>query len=127
MDQRICYAIPETVINEKGEYIPCIVKEGESGYFKTDWSWGKDLKLAQQCADEKNKALEHTPEDVAIIIASSFPKNFDTCPVVIVSVLGGVAYVDQKDIGVKVVIQDMDNKTEDEEYSEEIYQADDEV
>ncbi len=127
MSQRLCYTILETVTSEDGQFIPCIVKENEMGYFKTDWLWGKDLKLAQQCADEKNEGLGHTPEDVAIIVASSFPKNFDTCPTVIVSVLGGVAYVDQKDAGVKVIIQDMDNKTEDEEYTEEIYHADDEV
>jgi hypothetical protein len=69
--QRLCYTILETETNKNGEYIPCIVKEGESGYFRTDWLWGKDIKIARQCAKEKNEGLGHSDKDVHKIIASS--------------------------------------------------------
>jgi len=68
---RMCYYIMETETNNDGEYIPCIVKEGVSGYFRTDWLWGTDIEIARQCAKEKNGALGLTAEEVDKIIVSS--------------------------------------------------------
>ncbi len=61
----------ETEVDGNGEYIPCIVKENEPGFYRTDWRWGKDIQLARKCAKKKNMALELTEEDVDKIIASS--------------------------------------------------------
>ncbi len=73
---RVCYYIMETEVDEKGEYIPCIVEENKGGFHRTDWRWGKDIKIARQCAKEKNEALELTNEDVDKIICSSmWPKQ----------------------------------------------------
>jgi hypothetical protein len=61
----------ETEVDENGEYIPCIVKENESGFYRTDWHWGKDIELARECAKQKNEALELSEKDVEQIIMSS--------------------------------------------------------
>lgn len=65
---KVAYVILQTVVNEKGEYIPCIAKEGERGYYKTDWAWGKDLAIAEQYAVEKNKAMGLSKEDAMKIV-----------------------------------------------------------
>lgn len=54
---KTAYIILETVKDNDGGYIPCIVKEGEKGYFKTDWNWGKDIKIAEECANKKNETM----------------------------------------------------------------------
>jgi len=58
----ICITILETEMAENGEYIPCIVKKGEGGYWKTNWSWGTDLELARKCAKKYNTKLGITEE-----------------------------------------------------------------
>lgn len=55
--KRFVYFIQQTVKNHEGNFIPCIATEGESGYHKTDYHWGKDLKLAEECAERKNKSM----------------------------------------------------------------------
>jgi len=68
---KTAYFINQTVVNEKGEYIPCIAKEGETGYYKTDWAWGRDLKVAEQIADEKNEGMGLTKKEAMTIVLRS--------------------------------------------------------
>ena len=74
--KRLCYNILETAISDDGQYIPTIVKEGESGYCLTDWLWGKDIEIARKCADKKNKALGLSCNDVDEIVLSSMFKTY---------------------------------------------------
>ena len=48
-----------------------VVKEGETGYYPTNWQWGKDLKIAKKCADDYNKNLGLTDKEVQEIIIQS--------------------------------------------------------
>ena len=70
-EARTAYMILETVRDKNGEFIVCIAKEGEKGYYRTDWHWGTDLKLAEACAEEKNAMLGLTKEDAINIILST--------------------------------------------------------
>jgi len=54
---KTAYAIHPALKNAKGEYIPIIVKEGQTGYYLTDWAWGKDLDEAEKIARAKNRAM----------------------------------------------------------------------
>lgn len=67
MNNRMVYMILETVRDENG-YIPCIAIEGESGYYKTDWNWGKDLEQAKKFADERNAKLGINPKEAWQIV-----------------------------------------------------------
>lgn len=70
------YVILETVRDTDGGYIPCIVKDGETGYYKTDWNWGTDLDIAEELADEKNEAMGFSAEEVdRIVMDSMFPNR----------------------------------------------------
>ncbi len=53
-DNMVC-DILETCVAEDGGYIPVIIIEGEKGYNKTDWNWGKDLNKARYLAAERNR------------------------------------------------------------------------
>lgn len=66
-DRKMVYFINELERAADGGYIPCIAVEGETGYHRTDWNWGSDLKLANQIADEKNAALGFTPKEACLI------------------------------------------------------------
>ena len=68
---RKAYAILETVRNDAGEFIPCIAVEGENGYHKTDWTWGKDFDTAQEIADQKNESLGLSKQEAFLIILST--------------------------------------------------------
>lgn len=61
--KKICVVILE-VKDKRGNYVPCIVKENETGYFLTDWQWGKDKELAQKLADEYNEKLGVSKKEV---------------------------------------------------------------
>lgn len=67
-EKRAVYFIQPTCKSFDGEFIPCIAVEGESGYHKTDWTWGKDIKIAEQCAKEKNESLGFTEKDAMRIV-----------------------------------------------------------
>lgn len=54
--QRLIYVILETERDPEG-YIPCIVKEGETGYYRTDWNWGTDLAHAREIAKRMNERM----------------------------------------------------------------------
>jgi hypothetical protein len=77
---KFCYYVdPTQDTRVYGGYVPSVVIEGESGHYPmlgqgeyaAPWVWGTDLKLANQCAIEKNHDLGLTEERVAQIIASS--------------------------------------------------------
>ena len=64
---RMVYFIMETVVDENGNYIPCIAVEGERGYHKTNWQWGTDLETAEGCADELNKRMGYSKKESLLI------------------------------------------------------------
>lgn len=69
--KRIAIFVMETQMNDKGEYIALIAVEGERGFYKTDWYWGKDFNLAQECADERNARLGLSKKEAAMIQGST--------------------------------------------------------
>ncbi len=69
--RKFVYFINESVTNRNGEYIPCIAIEGVSGYYRTDWYWGKDLKLAEECAEGKNEIRGISREEAIKIVFST--------------------------------------------------------
>lgn len=71
MEQRVAYFVKESITNENGEYIPCIAKENEQGYYKTDWTWGTNFEIAEECANDKNEMLGLSRNDINDIIAST--------------------------------------------------------
>ena len=68
MSNKSVYFIQPTVKSNDGQYIPCIAKEGETGYYKTDWKWGKDIDVAEKLAEEKNTAMGISPEESMRIV-----------------------------------------------------------
>jgi hypothetical protein len=71
---RIAFFVSETRMDNKGEYIALIAVEGESGFYKTDWSWGSDFKLAQEIAKERNTRLGLSKKEAAKIVCSTMRK-----------------------------------------------------
>ena len=69
--QKVAYFVQRTQTDVNGEYIACIAKEGEKGYFLTDWTWGKDYAIAEQCANEKNAKMGLSEFDALKIICST--------------------------------------------------------
>lgn len=67
-EQKECYFVMQTQINSQGEYRALIAKEGEKGYYVTDWFWGKDFKIAEQLADQKNARLGISKKEANKII-----------------------------------------------------------
>jgi len=53
----------ETERDSQGAYRALIAKEGERGFYRTDWTWGADLTTAQQIATEKNENLGLTERE----------------------------------------------------------------
>ena len=56
---------------ESAQYVPCVVSEGEAGYFVTSWVWGNDFDVANSMADEYNEKAGLTPDDVVKLVAQS--------------------------------------------------------
>ena len=46
------------------EYTPCVVTEGESGYGVLNFHWGEDRAIAEKLAEDYNKKLGITQEEV---------------------------------------------------------------
>lgn len=67
---KAAYVIMEAERTGDG-FIPCIVKEGETGYYRTDWNWGNDLETAQEIANKKNTALGLDQAEVNRLILQS--------------------------------------------------------
>lgn len=63
--------ILETKQDDMGNYIPCIVKEGETGYYMTDWKWGTNLKEANALADDYNAKLGLTKDEAYTLVLQS--------------------------------------------------------
>lgn len=74
-NKRVAYFILESQMNGDGEYNVLVAVEGESGYYKTDWFWGRDLKVAEQIVRTKNEALGISVEDAYEIVLSSMRKG----------------------------------------------------
>jgi hypothetical protein len=70
-EQRLAYFINESIRDENGELIVCIAKEGERGYYRTDWYYGKDIERAQPLVDDLNRRLGLSADDVIQIQAST--------------------------------------------------------
>jgi len=71
----ICYALlPSQMMNPHLKDVDVIIiKEGEAGYYPTDWKWKKEF--AEQSRDEKNARLGLTPlEAERLFMASMFPR-----------------------------------------------------
>ena len=71
MTERMAYMIMDSQKTKDGEYIPLIIKEGEAGFYLTDWKRGKDKRIAQKCCDDMNEKLGLTQKDVAELILMS--------------------------------------------------------
>lgn len=78
--RRWCYWIAETCTHTDGQYIPCMIIEGESGYypmsgdpakFQTPWLYGKDIKVARETVDSLNAQRGITKEIAKEIYDSS--------------------------------------------------------
>jgi len=61
------YFVQHTVKDAAGNYIVCIAAEGETGYYKTDWEWGKDWEWANKIADDMNEKMGYGKR-VAMIV-----------------------------------------------------------
>ena len=72
--QKFAYTINETAMSESGEYIPCIVKEGEGGYYLTDWTWGKDKAFAESIAKDRNERMGLDSKAVMQLVCESMFK-----------------------------------------------------
>jgi hypothetical protein len=70
-EQRLAYFVLEGLVDRLGNYIPCIAKEGERGYYLTDWNYGNSFDRAVTDIDKLNKRLGLLQEDVDTIIAST--------------------------------------------------------
>jgi hypothetical protein len=70
-EKRKAFFVSEIRTNDHGEYIALIAVEGESGFYVTDWCWGKDFKVAQDIADERNARLGLSKKEAAVIVCST--------------------------------------------------------
>jgi hypothetical protein len=70
MDDLVVF-VSEFAKDDDGQFIPCIAKRGERGYWKTDWRWGKDWELAKRLADERNERAGFTQKQAMEIVLSS--------------------------------------------------------
>ncbi len=61
------YFIMETERFPDRGYRALIAKEGELGFYKTDWNWGEDKKEAQDICDEMNHGLGIDRKEAMII------------------------------------------------------------
>ena len=67
---RLVYFISQLERDELG-WIPCIAREGEQGYYRTNWRWKCDLETARNLAAEKNAALGIDEKEAARIQATT--------------------------------------------------------
>lgn len=73
--KRSAYFVIESQQNEEGEFYALIAVEGESGYYKTTWLWGKDIDKAEEVARFKNKAMGISRKEANLIVLSSMRKG----------------------------------------------------
>ncbi len=73
-EARIVAHILETEQDGAGDYLVCMTREGETGYYRTDWSYGPNLKLAREACDDRNsRSGISKAEAEAIVFCSMFP------------------------------------------------------
>ena len=78
-EKKHAIVILETCKDDMGNFIPCIVKEDETGYYTTDWKWGTDLKEANKLAKEYNTKLGLTQEEAySLVLQSMRPADTST-------------------------------------------------
>lgn len=65
------YVILDTETDDLGNIIPCIVKENETGYYRTNWKWGKDIEIARRLADEYNEKLGISKDEAYTLVLKS--------------------------------------------------------
>lgn len=68
---RTAYFVLPTQRSDDGQLIALIAVEDHSGFYRTDWLWGRDLDVAEQIAREKNKALGISEEEAIRIQLST--------------------------------------------------------
>lgn len=61
-------------------YVPSIVEENTAGHFPCTFTWGADYATARRIADDANRQLGHSPNDVLDVIASSMRASNRWCP-----------------------------------------------
>ena len=70
---RMVFTIIQTCMTPGGEFIPCIVREGMTGYCPTDWAWGKDLTIAEKLAQDRNDRMGISKKEaMGIVLRSMF-------------------------------------------------------
>ena len=50
-------------------------EQGVSGYYKTDWTWGRNIAKARQIAEEMNAKMGITPRDATLIQLSTMRRT----------------------------------------------------
>ena len=72
---RRCLVIIESVTTETGEYIPCVAEDGVSGYYRTEWKWGKDFAAAQKHARQLNERMGISEQEETRLILQSMKER----------------------------------------------------
>ena len=70
-EKKHAIVILETCKDDIGNFIPCIVKEDETGYYTTDWKWGSDLKEANEFAKDYNAKFGLTQDEACSLVLQS--------------------------------------------------------
>ena len=70
-EARMVTFVNQAITTDDGEFIACLAKEGETGYYKTDWIWGKDFAIAQEAADKRNEVIGISKREAAKIVLST--------------------------------------------------------
>jgi len=71
---RMAYFLLETERDKNGNFIPCIAKEYERGYYRTSWTYGKDRDLAEATIQTLNMRMGISEQEAARIVASTMGK-----------------------------------------------------
>ena len=70
MESRTVYFIQHTECDEQG-WIPCIAKEGDPGFYRTNWHWDCTFEEAESICDEKNELLGISQKEAIKIVLST--------------------------------------------------------
>lgn len=73
--KRSVYFLMQTETDDEGNYIPCIAVEGERGFYRTDWTWGKDWEFANEICDEMNEKLGISKQEAMKIQLGTMRQN----------------------------------------------------
>lgn len=70
-EKKAPYFVNQAITNDKGEFIPCIAVEGDTGYYKTDWTWGTNFKHASEVAVRMNAKMGIDEREAAKIVCAT--------------------------------------------------------